>query len=68
MSTFDPLRRCTVHDLLNDETIEWWPELAASYRKFAFEEEGGIVSFDGLMLDGWIELVETPPVRGGPRR
>jgi len=62
MSTFDPARRCRVHDLLNDETIDWSPELAESYRKSAFEEQAGIISFDGLLLDGWTELEETPPV------
>ncbi len=68
MSTFDPLRRCTVHDVLNDETIEWSPELAASYRRFAFEEEVGMISFDGLLLDGWAELVETQPLLDQPLR
>jgi hypothetical protein len=59
MSTFDPARRCRIHDLLNDEMVEWSPELAASYRKSAFEEQAGIMSFDGMLLDGWTESEEA---------
>ena len=30
MATFDPSKRCIVHDALNDVTIEWVPEKHAA--------------------------------------
>ena len=54
MSTFDPEKPCMVHDELNDSTFVWKPEWAASYKKYADPyDRPGVVSWDGLLLDGW---------------
>jgi hypothetical protein len=42
-----------VHDRLNDRTFAWWPDQAAAYAKYAREVEPGVISFDGLLRDGW---------------
>ncbi len=52
MNTFDPTRPATVHDRLNDKTIEWKPEWAEHYREHAIVD-GETVGWDGLILDGW---------------
>jgi hypothetical protein len=56
MDTFDPTMLCMVHDQLNDTTFEWNPEWADDYRKYAAGGfSPGIISWDGLLLDGWSE-------------
>ena len=56
MRTFNPDVPCQVHDGLNDETFDWKPEWAAHYREYAFDHTEGVVNWDGLLLDGWIEV------------
>jgi hypothetical protein len=54
MDTFDPTARCLVHDKLNNELIMWRPEWAERYRKYAQPyDTPGVISWDGLLLDGW---------------
>ena len=57
MSTFDPAVPCRVHDQLNDSMLDWKPEWAEDYRKYGVESERGrgVISWDGLLLDGWIQ-------------
>jgi hypothetical protein len=44
-----------VHDRLNNELIAWKAERAAHYREFAQPfDEPGLISWDGLLLDGWM--------------
>jgi hypothetical protein len=53
MSEFDPSMPAMVHDQLND-TFEWMPEKwREHYERYASEHAPGIVSWDGLLLDGW---------------
>src|SRR4051794_8357198 len=58
MDTFDPTKRCTVHDRVNEILIPWNPESSSHYRTNAFVHEPGVIGWDGLLLDGWTELVE----------
>ena len=53
MSEFDPSLPVLVHDRLNDRTFEWSPDWLASYKTYAVKVDPGIVSWDGLLLDGW---------------
>jgi hypothetical protein len=55
METFNPDAECLIHDRLNNELIAWKAGWAAHYREFAqpFDEPGSI-SWDGLLLDGWM--------------
>jgi hypothetical protein len=55
MNEFDPSYPCMVHDLLNDESLEWPPVRALSYGRWAREESEGVIAFDGLLLDGWVK-------------
>ena len=59
MTTFDPSRPALVHDRRNDRTFEWLPQWAAAYRRFARQHAPGIMDWDGVLLDGWIELPRT---------
>jgi hypothetical protein len=55
MQIFNPDAECLVHDRLTNELIAWKTEWAAHYREFAKEfDEPGLVSWDGLLLDGWM--------------
>ena len=57
MSEFDPSKQAMVHDQLNDDTFEWMPEKwREHYESYASEHAPGIVSWDGLLLDGWRPL------------
>lgn len=61
MQTFDPTKPCKVHDRLNDCLFDWKPDWAEDYRKhgFVFERGRGVMSWDGLLLDGWMEVDEN---------
>ncbi|HEY6983831.1 MAG TPA: hypothetical protein VH499_23005 [Reyranella sp.] len=44
-------------------TIAWSPDWAPAYGRFARDQGGGLIDFDGLVLDGWSEQPKTalPP-------
>jgi hypothetical protein len=54
MSTFDHDQPSDVHERLNDATVPWSPRDADKYRCDAKLESDGTVSFEGLILDGWM--------------
>ena len=60
MTQFDPSRPALVHDRLNAKTFEWSPEWRVSFERYKREAGLGIVSWDGLLLDGWA------PIEGDP--
>jgi hypothetical protein len=45
-----------LHDQLNNKTFVWKPEWAERYRKQAKDAGNGMISWDGLLLDGWEEI------------
>ena len=53
MSDFDPAKPSRVHDILNDETLDWDPEWAEHYRQYAQVNSPGVIEWDGRLLDGW---------------
>jgi hypothetical protein len=60
MKVFDPSAPAMVHDHLNDRIFEWSPSWHGAYEKYATEVEPGIISFNGLLLDGWRLSRSTP--------
>jgi hypothetical protein len=45
-----------VHDRLNDQVIAWKPERhGRDYRAGHRDFGGGVIEWDGLLLDGWKE-------------
>lgn len=58
MSSFDPQRRCRVHDRLNEKVFTWEPRWAPLYRKEARDHEPGVINWDGLQLDGWEPMLD----------
>lgn len=56
MVGFDPTARVLVHDKLNGVMIEWNPEWADNYREHAIQDRGGVIGWDGRLLDGWKPL------------
>ena len=50
-----------VHDRLNDRTFEWEPDQRWLYKQYAREVEPGVISFDGLLLDGWLPIDAPRP-------
>jgi len=54
--TFDPEKRCRVHDELNDQMIEWRPRCATLYQEYAVEQDEWVIAWGGLLLDGWTEV------------
>lgn len=55
METFDPSELAILHDALNDKIITWLaePEPLANFRKYATLQPDGTIEWDGLILDGW---------------
>jgi hypothetical protein len=62
MNEFDPSAPVIVHDRLNDRMFEWSVNWQDAYEKYATEFEPGIISFDGLLLDGWQPVHTVDPV------
>ena len=59
MTQFDPSRPALVHYRLNAKTFEWSPEWRASFERYKREAGLGVVSWDGLLLDGWARMKGT---------
>jgi len=59
MDEFDPSEPSLVHDRLNDRTLPWSPAFKRSFEALAHEQEPGVISYDGLQLDGWLEIEES---------
>ena len=57
MSTFDPATHCYLYDGTNDWMMEWKPEYAEGYQKWAepWGDDPRFMHFDGLLLGGWSE-------------
>jgi hypothetical protein len=55
MAEFDPSQPALLHDKLHDKVIEWEPaRCQRHYEAFSAPfEPGGIIEWDGLLLDGW---------------
>jgi hypothetical protein len=43
MSTFNPDKPCKVHDRVNEFLLDWKPEWAADYRRWASEFDTGVI-------------------------
>jgi hypothetical protein len=61
MTEFDPAQPALVHDRVNDQMMEWSPDWRDNYRKYARPDAPGVVTFDGLLLDGWRPLLKVVP-------
>jgi hypothetical protein len=60
MSMFDPSRPALIHDDLNDTFFKWQPErYEAHFRKHAWQWCTGVISWDGLLLDGWRPMLRA---------
>lgn len=58
MSTFNPDGPCLVHDILNRKTFRWKLEWADDTKYAKPYDHPGIISWDGLLLDGWSTFPE----------
>lgn len=58
MSEFDPGRSCLVHDQLNEQLIEWQTAWKEEYKRYAHDHAPGVIDWYGLLLDGWLPLVQ----------
>jgi hypothetical protein len=58
MSNFDPSEPALVHDRRNNRTLPWSPEFKRSFEKYGRENEPGVIDYDGLELDGWMDIDE----------
>lgn len=55
MTEFDPTQPAIIHDATNDQLITWIadPEQLANYRMNAEDTGDGTIRWEGLILDGW---------------
>lgn len=56
MREFDPSEPSLIHDRRRNRTLAWSPDFRRSFERHARETESGIVEYDGLELDGWLEI------------
>jgi hypothetical protein len=61
MSTFQAAEGEQVHDVLNEEWITLDRAQAAEFWTYA-HSHGEHISWDGLILDGWLPTGVQPPV------
>ena len=55
MSEFDPSEPAFLHDAERNRAIPWSPDFQRLFEQEARVVAPGLVSFDGLLLDGWTE-------------
>ncbi len=57
IAEFDPSKPALAHDALNDQVIDWKPELYRQhYERHAYPVfNPGVTEWDGLLLGGWTE-------------
>jgi hypothetical protein len=53
MDDFDPTEPAILHDRLNDQIVTWTGELKDDWVKKAKPHTIGVIEFDGLLFDGW---------------
>lgn len=55
MKDFDPSQPAILHDAAKDEILTWLPEeeRVEDFRKNAFDRGDGTIAWEGLILDGW---------------
>ena len=53
MKDFDPSQPAILHDVLNDCIVTWDWKRAEEFRKSAIYDPEGRVVWDGLVFDGW---------------
>jgi hypothetical protein len=54
METFDPSRRCLVHDTVNDVWVRWTPIEARDYSRAVMPAGDGSMVWHSMVLDRWI--------------
>jgi hypothetical protein len=59
MRDFDPSEPSLVHDRRRNRTLPWSSAFRRSFETHATESEAGVFSYDGLELDGWMEIEEA---------
>jgi hypothetical protein len=53
MGEFDPGEPAILHDRRADEIVTWDGDRADDFRRNAVRNPDGTVEWDGLLLDGW---------------
>jgi hypothetical protein len=53
MSDFDPSQPAILHDVLTDKILTWDWARAEDFRNNAVTDQSGRVAWDGMILDGW---------------
>jgi hypothetical protein len=62
MSTFGPEAHCFLYDGTNHQALEWVPQDAGNWRKWAepWSDDPRFMHFHGLLLGGWGEREFKP--------
>ncbi len=58
MSEFDPSEPAIVHDRRSNRAIPWSPAFEWEFKRRATQHAPGVIAFEGLLLDGWVEVEE----------
>jgi hypothetical protein len=61
MSEFDPSEPAIVHDRRTDRAIPWSPDFEWEFKRRAKQDAPGVIAFEGLLLDGWLEIEDRSP-------
>jgi hypothetical protein len=55
MVSFDPARRCLVHDRINDVWVTWSSVDPLHFNKYADKSEKGLIGWRSLLMDAWMD-------------
>jgi hypothetical protein len=76
MNSFDPARRCLVHDRINEVWVTWSSVDPLHFNKYADKSEEGLIGWRSLLMDAWMDqptklnrpsIKKTTPRRGNKR-
>jgi hypothetical protein len=57
MKAFDPSLPAMLFDCIDDQTVQRSPATQVAYCKYATELAPGVISFNGVLIDGWEPVV-----------
>ena len=55
MNSFDPARRCIVHDRINKVWVKWHSVDRELFNKYADKSEKGLIGWRSLLMDAWMD-------------
>lgn len=55
MASFNPTRRCIVHDRINNVWVTWHSVSIEQFKKHSDVSGGGLIGWGSILMDAWMD-------------